>query len=80
MRNENVTPSGTPAVTKPMNSGTAEHEQNGVATPSSAAKTFAAPSRFPESSRRERSGVTNERRMPTAKTTAVRSSRTFGVS
>ena len=40
MRNENVTPSGTPAVTKPMKSGTAEQEQNGVATPKSAASTL----------------------------------------
>ena len=36
-RNVNVTPSGTPAVTNPMKSGTAEHEQNGVTTPSAAA-------------------------------------------
>jgi hypothetical protein len=31
MRNEKVTPSGTPVVTKPMKSGTAEQEQNGDA-------------------------------------------------
>ena len=30
IRNEKVTPSGTPAETKPMKSGTAEQEQNGV--------------------------------------------------
>src|SRR5512133_1011474 len=35
IRNENVTPSGTPVVTKPMKRGTAEQEQNGVTTPSS---------------------------------------------
>ncbi len=35
IRNDSVTPSGTPAATKPMNAGTAEHEQNGVATPES---------------------------------------------
>ena len=34
IRKENVTPSGTPACTKPMNSGTAEQEQNGVTMPS----------------------------------------------
>ncbi len=37
MRNAKVTPSGTPASTKPMNSGTAEQEQNGVTTPKPAA-------------------------------------------
>ena len=35
-----VTPSGTPAATNPMNAGTAEHEQNGVTTPSPAAATL----------------------------------------
>ncbi len=34
IRNEKVTPSGTPAETKPMNSGTAEQEQKGVTMPS----------------------------------------------
>ena len=38
-RNANVTPSGTPASRKPMNSGTAEHEQNGVTIPKPAAAT-----------------------------------------
>jgi hypothetical protein len=49
IRNENVTPSGTPADTKPMNIGTAEHEQNGVTTPSIAANTLPTPSRRPAS-------------------------------
>ena len=49
--------SGTPACTKPMNSGTAEHEQNGVTIPSEAAITLAAPSVRPASSARVRSGV-----------------------
>ena len=57
IRNEKVTPSGTPACTKPMNSGTAEHEQNGVTIPSAAAITLAAPSVRPASSARVRSGV-----------------------
>ena len=57
IRNENVTPSGTPACTKPMNSGTAEHEQNGVTMPSDAAITLATPSLRPASSARVRSGV-----------------------
>ena len=30
IRNENVTPSGRPALVKPMNSGIEEQEQNGV--------------------------------------------------
>jgi hypothetical protein len=36
MRNEKVTPSGMPDSTNPMNSGTAEQEQNGVIMPGSA--------------------------------------------
>lgn len=36
-RKVSVMPSGTPADRKPMNSGTAEHEQNGVTAPSRAA-------------------------------------------
>jgi hypothetical protein len=57
IRNEKVTPSGTPACTKPMNSGTAEHEQNGVTMPRLAAMTLAAPSVRPASRARVRSGV-----------------------
>jgi len=40
IRNEKVTPRGMPPRTKPMNSGTAEHEQNGVTMPSKAARTL----------------------------------------
>jgi hypothetical protein len=40
MRNEKVTPRGIPASTNPINKGTAEHEQNGVTTPSKAARMF----------------------------------------
>jgi hypothetical protein len=57
IRKENVTPSGTPAVTNPMNIGTAEQEQKGVTIPRRAAKTFPAASRFPARIRRARSGV-----------------------
>lgn len=57
IRNENVTPSGTPAWTKPMKSGTAEQEQKGVTTPSPAAITLATPSERPANSARVRSGV-----------------------
>jgi len=37
IRNENVTPSGKPALVNPINSGIDEHEQNGVTVPKSAA-------------------------------------------
>ena len=41
IRNENVTPRGSPALVKPINSGIDEQEQNGVTVPSRAAITFA---------------------------------------
>ena len=77
-RNENVTPNGTPVVTKPMNSGTAEQEQNGVTMPSSAASTLPMDSRLPDRIRRVRSGVKNDRTMPTPNTTSVSSISTLG--
>ena len=77
MRNENVTPSGTPASTKPMNSGTAEQEQNGVTMPRLAAITLPVASRRPRSRARVRCGLKNERTMPTPKTTIVSSSSTL---
>ena len=80
IRNENVTPSGTPALTKPMNSGTAEHEQNGVTMPSPAASTLPTPSRRPASRARVFSGEKKLRTTPIANTTSVSSIRTFGVS
>ncbi len=73
-------PSGMPACTKPMKSGTAEHEQNGVTTPSEAASTLPSPPVRPDSSARVRSGVKYELTRPITNTTPVRSSRTFGVS
>ena len=79
-RKENVTPSGTPAVTNPTKSGTAEQEQKGVTTPRHAARTLPADSRLPERTRRVRSGVKKERITPTPKTTGTRSIRTLGVS
>ncbi len=80
MRNENVTPSGTPAVTNPMNNGTAEHEQKGVTMPSSAARTLPIDSLRPASKARVRAGVKKERTTPTTKTTRTRSIRTLGAS
>ena len=63
-----------------MNSGTAEHEQNGVTMPSSAAMTLATPSRRPASNARVRSGGKKLRTMPIANTTRVSSISTLGVS
>jgi hypothetical protein len=40
MRNENVTPRGTPALVKPMKSGIDEQLQNGVTVPRSAPRMF----------------------------------------
>ncbi len=77
-RKEKVTPKGTPAVTKPMKSGTAEQEQNGVGTPRRAARTFPTASRLPARIRRVRSGVKKVLRIPTPKTTSSRSMRTLG--
>jgi hypothetical protein len=37
IKNENVTPSGNPALVNPMNNGIEEHEQKGVTVPSRAA-------------------------------------------
>ena len=41
IRKEKVTPSGKPALVKPINSGIDEQEQKGVTVPSNAAITFA---------------------------------------
>ncbi len=67
-------------VTKPMKSGTAEHEQKGVTTPRSAAITLPTDSRLPANIARVRAGVKNERTMPTPNTTSVSSMSTFGSS
>jgi len=49
IKNENVTPNGTPDSTKPKNNGIAEHEQKGVTMPSIDAKTFPVKVDFPSS-------------------------------
>ena len=41
MRNENVTPKGSPALVNPINNGIDEQEQNGVTVPRRAAMIFA---------------------------------------
>jgi hypothetical protein len=68
------------AATKPMKARTAEKEQNGVATPSPAAVTFATPSRRPPSSARVRSRLTNERATVTTKMIPTSSSTILTVS
>jgi hypothetical protein len=80
IRNEKVTPSGTPALTKPMNKGTAEHEQNGVKIPRPAAATLPRPSARPARSARVFSGENALLTIPIAKTISVSSRSTFGVS
>src|SRR5512144_2783657 len=80
MRKEKVTPRGTPEATKPMKSGTAEQEQNGVTTPSRAASTLPADSRFPARMRRVLSGVKYDRTIPTPNTTRTSNIMTLGAS
>ena len=80
IRKEKVTPSGTPAETKPINIGTAEHEQKGVTMPSAAAATLPAPSCRPASMARVRSAEKKLRITPMPNTTMVSSNSTFGVS
>src|SRR5512145_332061 len=63
MRKENVTPSGMPDSTKPIKSGTAEQEQNGVTTPRDAASRLPSPSRLPPSQARVCSGLKKERKV-----------------
>ena len=56
MRKENVTPSGSPAPVKPMNSGMEEQEQKGVTVPSRAETVLAPSPRNRPRMRRLRSG------------------------
>ncbi len=80
IRNENVTPNGTPACRKPINSGTAEHEQNGVTIPNVAAIALPTPKRLPDNMARVRSGEMKVWIMPITNTMPVSNSNTFGVS
>jgi len=80
IKNEKVTPRGTPAVTNPINNGTAEQEQNGVTIPKRAAITLPANSLFPERKARVFSGVKKLLMIPTPKTTRNNSIITLGVS
>ena len=58
MRKASVTPVGMPACRKPMKSGTAEQEQNGVTTPNAAADTVPTTTPRPVSAARTRSAGT----------------------
>jgi len=78
MRKENVTPSGTPACTKPKNKGIAEQEQNGVTIPRRLARIFPVNSDFPASNFLVFSGEKYVRIMPTKKIINVSNIITFG--
>src|SRR5512146_81003 len=80
IRNEKVTPSGTPDSTKPMKSGTAEQEQKGVTIPSKAARTLPSPWRLPPRRARVRSGLKKVRTIEIKKIIPERSKRIFGTS
>ncbi len=80
IRNANVTPIGMPASTKPMNSGTAEQEQNGVTIPKPAAPTVAGRVPWPARAARIRSGGKYDRRNVTTVTMPSSRSSTFGTS
>ena len=66
IRNEKVIPSGTPLSTKPIKSGTAEQEQNGVGIPRRAASTLPTPSLRPATSFFTLCGVMKVRTMAIA--------------
>jgi hypothetical protein len=78
IRNENVTPSGTPDSTKPRNKGIAEQEQNGVTMPKVDAITFPVKVFFPSSALRVRSGVKYVLMIPTKKIISVSNIMTLG--
>ena len=80
IKNEKVTPSGMPALTNPMKSGTALHEQNGVTMPSAAASTFPTPSRLPLKKARVRSGLKNDWMTVMTKIIPLSRSRILGTS
>jgi hypothetical protein len=80
IRNVSVMPSGTPAATKPMNSGTELHEQNGVMAPKVAASRNPMATCRPPIRSRTRSGGTDARAIVIAKIMPAISSRIFTVS
>jgi len=80
IKNENVTPSGTPLCTNPRNNGIAEQEQKGVTTPSELANTLPVKRDLPPSIFLVLSGEKYDRIIPTAKTTNTNNSNTLGTS
>ena len=80
IRKEKVTPSGTPALTKPIKSGTAEQEQKGVTTPNPAASTLPTPVRLPPSTRRVCSALKKVRSVVIRKIMPASSIRILGTS
>jgi hypothetical protein len=78
IRNENVTPRGTPDSTKPKNKGIAEQEQNGVTIPKAEAITLPVKVFFPSSAFRVLSGVKYVLMIPTIKIISAISIITFG--
>ena len=78
MRKEKVIPRGTPARTKPINSGTAEQEQKGVTTPRKAAIILARPRERPVIRDIVRSGENQILIIPIKKTNPERSNSSLG--
>lgn len=79
VRHADEAANGTPADRKPINSGTAEHEQNGVIMPGLAARTLPTPILLPASRAQVRSGAKNVCTMLMTNTIAVSSSEALGV-
>jgi hypothetical protein len=80
IRKVSVTPSGTPAATKPMNSGTEEQEQNGVIAPKTAASANPTATWRPTIRSRTFSGGTADRARLIAKISPTMSSMILAVS
>jgi hypothetical protein len=79
-RNVKVTPSGTPALTNPRNSGTALQEQNGVIMPSNPASKCPKYRFFFDKMSRTFCGGRNERMIEMIKMITVKSKKIFIVS
>ena len=80
IRKVRVTASGTPAPTKPMNSGIELHEQNGVMAPNRAASTSDIHKGLPSRKSRTRSGRSVVRSRPMAKIIPTSSNKILAVS
>ncbi len=79
-RKEKVTPNGMPVSTKPMKSGTALQEQNGVTIPSAEASTLPMPTRLPLNNCCARSALKKVRSTVIAKIIPASSNRILGTS